>query len=295
MNFRDNILKSGLCGLLILVNTGYAQNDDTQTLNKKGFFGKVIAAIATSNMAYRFNQTWSDFYNSMPGVSAREDIQKLGQEAQAALGIPAHRQVPIRYDANMDYAVAEAHGNAIVVSDQFYDDTICSRGVKRCMMYHEAAHIKYNDDSSKAFLWFGSQSGALAATKTIFNPQGRLKLLYIPSLVAGHFLARSAQGRYHNYFERRADIEGHYATQCHHCVTEKVEDLRTMRDCLHKVIQQIEVKSGPTEGEMQGMNMAKDCLKRSKRYLSVEENEIIAADLKQANKVCEFHKNGPHS
>jgi hypothetical protein len=285
-------VRNGLLALVFgLMHTAHAQNEGTQTLNQKGFFGKALAAMATSNMAYRWNQLLE---RKLPGVPAREDIAQLGQEAQSTIGIPADKQVPIRYGAGLRYA-AQAHANAIVVSDQFYDEAMCAYGVKRCDMSHESVHIKYNDDTFRAIPYLSSIFAAIGGTKKIINPKGRLKLLYIPSLVAGHFIGGAIRGQYQNYFERRADIEGHYATQCHHCVTEKAEDIRDTRDFMHETIRWIEAKSEPTEGEVRGLKMAKQWLESKKPYLSVEENEIIAADLQRDNKVCAFHKNGASS
>lgn len=282
-------LKTAVCGLLALISVAaHAENEGVQTLNQKGFVGKALAAMATSNMAYSFNQFLA---TRLPGVSAREDVKQLGQKAQTAVGVAADKQVPIQHDAGLRFA-AQAYENAIVVGDQFYDEAL-AYGVKRCDMFHEAVHIKYNDDTFRAFPYLGSLLGATGATKKIINPQGRLKLLYIPSVVAGHFLGRAIRNQYQNYFERRADIEGHYATQCHRCVSEKTEDIREARDFMHETISRIEAKSEPTEGEVRGLNMAKQWLKGKGCYLSVEENEIIAADLKRDNKVCTFHQNQP--
>lgn len=283
---NGKVKNSLLAVILILTYSAYAQNEGTQTLNQKGFIGKALAAMATSNIAHSFNRFWS---TRLPGVPAREDIEQLGQEAQTAAGIPADRQVPIRYQADLRHA-AQVHEDAIVVGDQFYDKTV-SYGVKRCDMFHEAVHVKYNDDTFTAIPYFGSLLGTTVTTKKLLNPQGKLKLLYIPSLIAGHYVGRAIQRQYKNYYERRADIEGHYATQCHDCVTEKTEDIRDLRNFMHETICSIEAKSEPTEGELRGLKIATQWLESKKRYLSVEENEIIAADLKRDNKVCPFHKN----
>jgi hypothetical protein len=150
--------------------------------------------------------------------------------------------------------------------------------------------------------------GTALATKAFIKPQGRLKLLYLLSLVVGHYVGRGLQGQFYKYRERRADIEGHYATQCHECVTEKAENLKDTRDSIRSGIDKIETLFNLSEEEYLAWNKVEDrshaefknglivasnggkaWLEVKKRYLSVEENEIIAAELKQDKKVCTFH------
>jgi hypothetical protein len=305
MNYGDKkIIKSGLLCLVILANVAvYAENEGVQTLNKKGLIGKALAAMGTSSMMHHYNQFIAERL-PVDGVPASADIQELGKEAQTAVGIPADRQVPIQDLDGLDGGMASS--NAIMIGEKSYDDA--AYGVKRCDMFHESVHIKYHDDSFNSAIYLSSLLGAPLAARQFIKPQGTLKLLYLPVLVAGHYVARGVQNQFCKYRERRADIEGHYATQCHECVTEKAENLKTTRDDMRSGLDKIEILSNLSEDEYLAWNEggdrsyadfktglvvaytgAKAWLESKKRYLSVEENEIIAADLKRDNKVCAFH------
>lgn len=287
---NKNIFKKGtiaLFGLLLLVNTVVsAENEGVETLNKKGLIGKALAAMGTSSMMHRYNQFFAERL-PVNGVPASAEIQKLGKDAQTAVGIPVERQVPIEYIAGLDVS-AIAKTNAIVTGDELADDEV-AYGVKRCNMFHESVHIKYHDDSFNGVLYLGSLLGTSLATKNFIKPQGKLKLLYLPSLVAGHYVGRAIQGHFCKYRERRADIEGHYATQCHQCVTEKAEDVREAYEINSANISYAEQNTDLNEAQINIAARSKRWIENKKRYLSVEENEIIAAELKRDNKVCAFH------
>ena len=122
------------------------------------------------------------------------------------------------------------------------------------------------------------------------KPQGKLKLLYLPALLAGHCVGRAIQGQFRNYRERRADIEGHYATQCHECVAEKIKDVQGAYCIINGIITQFDNSTNLNEAQLYALTYAKKWIESKKRYLSIEENEIIAAELKLDNKVCAFHK-----
>ena len=73
----------------------------------------------------------------------------------------------------------------------------------------------------------GSMIAAGFATHALIKackPKGRFRLLHclgvVISSLGASFLASKS---YHHFMERRADIEGHYATQCATCVTESAE------------------------------------------------------------------------
>lgn len=285
---NKNSYKKGtiaLFGFSVLVNTALCSgNNDVQTLNQKGFIGKTLAAMATSDMMHRYNEFLKTDLQ-IAGDPASEIFQALSKEAQTAVGIPAERHVPIRNVAGLDGGMAAV--NAIEVGEECYSQH--AYGVKRCDMFHETIHIKYHDFAFSTVPFFGSLFGIPLATKLIIKPQGIFNLLYLPSLVAGCFLGRAVLSKFYAYRERRADIEGHYATQCHVCVTEKAEQVRNMVDDLNNAIDILEAKSDLNENETMALDMAKDFIKRKKGYLSADENEIIAADLKRDKKICVFH------
>lgn len=264
------------------------ENKSPQALNQKGIMDRILAAGATSRVMDRYNQFIAEIL-PLRGVCAPQEAQQLGKEAQTALGIPADRQVPIQYVAGLN-ASAIADANTIIIGEELVNDKV-AYGVKRCNMFHEAVHIKYHDYTFSSVFYLGSLLGVPLANKLLINPQGKLKLLYLPILVAGHYLGRAMQGQFGKYMERRADIEGHYATQCHQCVTEKVEDVRKAYDISNKNISygnaNIETL---TEFQRKILVKEKSWIEEKKRYLSVEENEIIADELKRDNKICAFHE-----
>jgi len=285
-----NIFRAGIRALfclLVLANASvYAMENNNQTLNQKGMIGKALAIIATSSAMHRYNQFFAKII-PLQGVPASEAVQALGKEAQAAVGIPADRQVPIQYVSELD-ASATADTNAIIIGNEFtHDKTVY--GVKRCNMFHEAVHIKYHDDEFNGVLLSCSFLGAPLATKMLVNLQGKLKLLYLPVLLAGYYVGRATQGQFENYRERRADIEGHYATQCHKCVAEKAKDIRDTYVLANNIITRLDHNTNLNEAQGNGLAFAKGWIEDKKRYLSIEENETIAAELKRDNKVCAFH------
>jgi hypothetical protein len=256
-------------------------------LNQKGIIGKLLAAIATSSAMHRFNQCFTKRI-PLQGIPASEAMQALGKEAQIAVGIPADRQVPIQYVSELD-ASATAETNAIIIGNEFIHDKT-AYGVKRCNMFHEAVHIKYHDHVFNGVLFSCSFLGIPFATKMFVRPRGKLKLLYLSAVLAGYYVGRAIQGQFENYRERRADIEGHYATQCHKCVAEKVEDVRNTYELANDIITRLDHNANPNEAQVNGLAFAKGWIEDKKRYLSIEENETIAAELKRDNKVCAFHE-----
>src|SRR5688500_7148136 len=201
---EKTIFKIGIRALLLyflVLSNGlvYTSENKNQTLNQKGIMGKVLAAIATSSAMHRCNQFFAKMI-PLPGIPAPEVVQVLGKEAQTAVGISADRQVPIQYVSGLD-ASAIAENNAILTGNELSDDK-AAYGVKRCNMFHEAVHIKYHDDEFSGVLFFCSLLGIPFATKMLVKPQGKLKLLYLPALLAGHYVGRAIQGQFYNYRER---------------------------------------------------------------------------------------------
>jgi len=290
MQFRNKnaFTKINLVGLfcfaLLTHSAGHAmENKSRETLNQKGMLDKALAVIGKSSMMHRYNQ-WYAGKTELPGEPVSEEMQALGKEAQTAVGIPEDRQLPVRYVAGIDGA--EAGADAIVVGDYKED----AYGVNRCLLFHEAIHVKYHDTAVFKIPFPSSIIGALIATKLCIKPQGIAKLLYLPALIAGAYVGDELQTSFAKYRERRADIEGHYATQCHTCVTEKSEHQKSVRDFITDGIALLEAQPTLTDEQTQALTVTKGFLERQKSYLSVEENSIIAADLKRDNKICTFHE-----
>ena len=294
MNYGNkNIRKKGnvaLFGLLILANTIVcAQNEGSQTLNQKGFIGKALAAMATSNVMHRWNEMCGRWMNNS-GSPASEELQKLAKEAQTAVGIPEERHVPVRVTDGPDVDGAMADRKAIYVS-KYVDDSDYLYGTKRCTLFHESVHIKYHDMSCSMIPTMAGFFGAPILTRALIKPQGRLKLLYPISMIAGFYSGRIVQKKYRDYYERRADIEGHYATGCHVCVSEHAGELRNTLDYINQGLETLKSIENPNDEQVAAAKVCEGFIEGKKRYLSPDENEIIAADLKRDNKVCALHEN----
>lgn len=292
MNCMNKSIAKGKALLLALVAltsmAAYAvENEGLQTLNQKGSIDKALASIAQSNMMHRWNGFLSGGLN-LSGEKATQELEKIGKEAQVAVGIPEQWHVPIRQISGLE-AAAKADLHQIVLSETCFDTDEVPYGVQRSNLFHEAVHIKYHDHASKLFPKLVGFLSYPILTKIMLDPQGTLQILYPLSIVAGVYLGRFLQDKYLDYIERRADTEGFYATQCYLCVSEKAEDIRQASDIANKIITHFEQNPVVNEQQVAGLRYAVDWNKRKKRYLSPDENEIIAADLKQDNKVCAFH------
>lgn len=269
-----------------------------ENLNKKTLFDRIIGSIAQSAPMNRLNSFIAS-HIELQGPPATEEFQKMGAEAQTAVGIPTERQVPIRDFEDMEGAAATAEFEAIYLDkDTFNGPNGGSYGFLRSAIHHEAVHVKYNDDLGLTLInpKTGLFGGLLLAA--MFKPQGRLKILYPISMATGLLAGKWLNGKYSKYFERRADIEGHYATQCSFCVHEKAGTKRKVLDDCHKVLELLQndeemekrIASGlVTQADRENaINTAQDLIKKD-GYLSPDELEKIALDLKQQGKVCTFH------
>jgi hypothetical protein len=232
-----------------------------QSLNHKTFFDKAIGSIAQSRAMNSFTSWLASKCPSQAPLAPLE-LQQLGAEAQADVDIPLERQLPIRQNLQDKDHDANTNPDAIYVTAKLLDEKT-SYGYKRCVLYHEAIHAKYNDSAALipvigVPLATGIVGGLLLLKK--MNPKGKLKLLYPLAALAGALSGILISGEYEPYGERRADIEGCYATQCSACVYE------TAQPCSDDYIS--------PEG-----------------YLSKKELIQIAQDLEQQGKLCTYHRN----
>jgi hypothetical protein len=270
-----------------------------ESLNKKTLFDRVVGSMAQSKPMNQFN-SWIASGFILRGTPASPEFQKMGADAQIAVGIPAERQVPIRFlEPEDEHDGGLAQAEAIYLYKDTFDNADTSYGVNRCIIHHEAVHIKYNDEMAIApFLATGLMSGPVL-TKLI-KPDGKLNILYPLSMIAGVLAGRWLAGKYlTSYCERRADIEGHYATQCSTCVQESANNLKEKLTFMHKALEVLKndeemekrISSGlVTQADRENaINTAQDFINTKKHYLSPDELEQIALDLKQQGKVCTFH------
>ena len=248
-----------------------------EVLPKKSIVDKVLSYISESKLMYAINKYAMRPINNrlhkiipIGNEDASQNFKELGQRAQQEVGINQDRILPIKkVMASSLYAMmgaAFAEPDAIYVNEDKLNQR--SYGAQRCGLLHEAVHTKYNDSASDAFFelcsFLAFSYGAHSLIKAI-KPQGKYKILHALSvLVAGMTGTSLTSINYHHFMERRADIEGHYASQCFHCVEEAAEQRRIV----------FEVEKNPLQGN---------------GYLSADELKKIAHELKLQNKVCEHH------
>ena len=206
-------------------------------LSKKTLFDEVVGSMTQSKTMYRFNEWLASHQNpeETPSTPASSEFQKMGAEAQDAVGIPKERQVPIN-EKSLENADGQAEYDKICMNkENFLKKIVSCYGYKRCLLHHEAIHIKYNDRAS-------------------MMPAAKLDALTGSSLLK----------KQSHYCERRADIEGCYATECSACVQDYAD-------------------------------IANKTSLKDKGYLSIEELEAISRDLKQQNKLCPYHHKKKHN
>jgi len=253
MNMKKIFIGLLFCSSISLYST-------EQSLNSKTFFDRIIGSIGQSRAMNSFT-AWLASKGPSQAPLAPLELQQLGVEAQADVGIPIERQLPIRQNLQDKNHNANTNADAIYVTARLLDEK-ASYGFKRFVLHHEAIHAKYND--SAAFLpvigvpLITSIIGSTLLFKKM-NPQGKLKLLYPLVALVGAVGSFFISGEYEPYCERRADTEGCYATQCSACVYEAAQAC--------------------TDAHV------------SEGYLSKAEKRIIAHELEQQDKLCAHHRN----
>lgn len=290
---NKKLFSLGLSLSLLAANAVHAE----EALNKKTLFDRILGSIAQSRPMNKLNLFLAS-HIELQGPPARPEFQKMGADAQTAVGIPVKRQVPVRQFKDMEEGDACTEYEAIYLDEDTFNSTENPYGFKRCTIYHEAVHVKYNDYRSDRLIKIAGLMSGLFLTK-ILNPQGALKILYPISSSTGYFVGKLLAQKYLRYCERRADIEGHYATQCAACVQESADHLRKELTSLHEQLamfrdnKDIQNADGelitPFDREAL-INEGQNCINEfNKRYLSPDELDKIALDLKQQNKLCAFH------
>jgi len=254
-------------------------NSSQPTLNQKSLWNTTISAIGQSYpMRWIEKNIGAKFYGNIIEQSGLDNgpatphYQALGKEAQSTVGIPAEYQVPIKKMSPNNPIAQIAAGltfpHAIYINEEKLDEQ--SYGVQRCAMYHEAIHKKYNDISFDNIIEWPILFGTGYATHKILQI---IKPRITPNFIHGILVVASAftsmyktSLAYHHYMERRADVEGCYATQCATCVQEAATHRR----------KRFEEENHPF---------------KDNGYLQANEMEMIAHDLKEENKLCAYHEN----
>ena len=254
----------------------------SEPLRHQSWIGKALGRFSQTRMVCLFEKHVSPKlkrglneamgYGDQP---ASEQSQALGKEAQKALNIPEERHVPIKC-LNPEGLMAKtfkpgavAEPDAIFVNEKRLKNR--THGARRSLFFHEAVHKKYNDLSTDTILEFLALLGTAFATHLAiraFKPKGRFKFLHVMGVIIAGLSGSAITSRnYHHFMERRADIEGHYATACAECVQESAARRRHL----------IEKKNNLLLNSNMG-------------YLPPQELEAIALDLKKDRQMCTYHK-----
>lgn len=270
MTFNKKSMMIGMLFAMTLNGQG-SVNKRTIVDRVMGFFGQLhLIHRYDSTIQLAMNKELSHKLMQYGDEPASEVYQAMGKEAQDALGIPLDHQVPVKKlnpsSPIAPLAAAIAEPDAIYVNEEALQQR--GYGAQRSVLFHEAVHRKYHDNSVDGIIELLTLTTAGIATHKLIKaikPVGRFNFFHALGVIVGSFTAASlTSAAFHRHMERRADIEGHYATQCSLCVQESAVKRK----------QSFENQNHPL---------------RNAGYLSAEELESIASDLKEQNKVCAFH------
>lgn len=292
-------MKRSLMALLLLIFSSpyvVAGNSTWDTNAWSTWLHKKVEPI--SRIRYRLT-----LFNNADATEADKEYQALGKEAQNKVGVPSREQLPVK---NIPlYAKLPRNAYALASTDAIYIDPTqfsdLSYGEKRSIFFHEAVHVKYHDETKLerslvdglAQMAVLSVASGLAIKLLPFFPSiknGLVKLsdMRIPvlslgvseslstasemstpvlSVVSAFFLSsiyRSLRTSFHH--EKRADIEGAYASSCYRCVGEQAEHAPWRWG-----------------NEWDSMSML------ANGYASRQDMYQIRDQLKLENKVCDYH------
>jgi len=246
---------------------------DELFLGKKNIFNKAMDSFGQSRVIQWCEKKLSSdafvkvFFGAEP---ASPLFQEMGKDAQITLGISEDCHVPI-YKMTLNLELFKEVGafalpGFIIVNENRLNRA--SYGAQRAALFHEAVHIKYADSTaSEFFVTFFLALGVAGSNKIIrdYNLFQTSLLARVATPFAVGMTSLILSGKFYGHYrERRADIEGCYATQCYVCVKEHAEHRR-------KIFEQ-----------------EKNSL-RHNGYLWAEDLLVIADELKRENRVCIYH------
>lgn len=205
------------------------------------------------------------FFSSKFGsLHATPLYQQWTKEAQSSLGIAEEDHVGVKQRSPKSpvpsKCLAIARSESIYVNENSLHGYPI--GAQRTVMHHEAAHIRYNDDSMQLLMnstIFGCTIALLKRIQKAPVPKKYTGLAMLPVTAGSLVAAYSLNTRYHSFGERRADIAGCYATQC--------------ATCVHQYADHVNRYTAQGHG-----------------YLTHNETVKIAVDLEQQKKYCGYHK-----
>lgn len=260
---------------VLFVVLGLYTNMQAAPFENESLIGKVLDCVGQSSLVHWYTTHVSaKMMKLLPDVlqfddgPAPEKYQELGKQAQTALGISADCQLPIKKMSAthplIKVIAAVAGADAIYVNTVRLDQ--CMFGRQRAMLFHESAHVKYNDDAMSDLIPLAAFILATLATHKILRAvgSGMPKILHAAGVAVAGFIAASGITMcYKRHMERRADIQGHCALQCAECVRESADRVR-----------QIIAEKNPIIHD---------------GYLMPDELEELTRYFEQHNKHCAYH------
>lgn len=289
------------------------------------FFDSKAVDSFSQSPAVNFCTNWlgehiPDRYPDAPLAS--KEIQQLGHQAQDDVGIPKERQAAIRVFSREAIFIA-SFKNIYLSSDQiagyhnnFSHFDFTQYGAFNSALHHEAVHIKYNDPTTGYLVhaidrYLHTLTYHLAVQSLIrfaTHTPGRFAIK--PHTIGGLIALLLAEAhrvfreQFHIHVERRADIEGTYATSCATCAYQGAQvrqqilsNSRREIEVLQKKLKNsnalsIDVTSGETYEDISSelKYLQQKFLKVESRYISPQEMDLIAAYLKEKNELCDHHR-----
>lgn len=310
------------------------QAKTNRPLMDQDLFGRVMDRISQSNLMNRYN-TWLTKNRKMvedcdnPNAPlASEDFQQLNRDAQNAMGIPPEKQKPlkIRSDSatnifSTTYSSIYLHEKTIrsmffLPENAFTDQNTAYNkidpeqyGGLSSVLHHEAAHVRFNHGATTTllrsintfadhpFTYLGTLSAGLLLSRNHSSILSKAQIT-VPCIATQITLGKINQVILQKQLAReeyRADIEGHYATECSTCVSQKAR-FTASRLASHRsaIATYQEAIKNPTpdltaEQASAALKIHQDKLKWRSLYLSPEKIQLIADQLKKENKECIVH------
>lgn len=245
----------------------------SEPLNQKTWFSQAMDSIGQSSFMHSFSNCIKKLETSHSNDPASPEYQALGSEAQCTLCTPQKHHLPIK---KFDLPLALVASDAIYVNEA--DLNAREYGSRRATMHHEAVHAKYHDAAGlKLFSLAGLGFGIISA-HTLLKALNITKYRKTLIATAGLSLMTYSLLKYKVFMERRADIQGMYATQCSSCIRKEIQERKNhiMKNC----------PDLPAAEAKRFVDFL-EYLSNLQGYLTPAELEQIAQDL--GDKKCAYH------
>ncbi|MBP7854384.1 hypothetical protein KAZ82_00430 [Candidatus Babeliales bacterium] len=218
---------------LCMASIMYTSND----LKNQTKLAKALDKFGQSKFIHAYSvyvQSFIDKFQSYGFNRASDNYQELGLEAQNALGVFGKYRLPVKKMISNTIIKAVVGSDGIYVNEKVLD--AMSFGSRRCTMFHESVHAKYHD---AAVLGMLKILGFCAGSVGMYKLLGVCKIVMLRksfSVLIGIVSSVGLSFRYRQFMERRADIQGHYATDCASCVQEEIDQRTKMFESTQKAI-----------------------------------------------------------